>query len=459
MTSYDLIVLGGGPGGYVAAIRGAQLGLQVACVDENPSFGGTCLRVGCIPSKALLESSALYAETSKHFAKHGIQIDGVELDLAKMMKRKDQVVKALTGGVAALLKKNKVAAINGRGRLDTEGRVVVDGQDEPLEAKHVIVATGTRSADLAGVEIDGEKVVTSTEALAFDAVPERLVVIGAGYIGLEMGSVWNRLGSEVTVLEYLDRILPGMDAEVAKEAQKIFSKQGLEFELGRKVTGARRKGKGCVVESEGSDDIECDAVLLAVGRVPVTQDLGLEDLGIQLTERGYIQVDEHFRTAREGVYAIGDVIGGPQLAHKAEEEGIACVEGIVQGGGHVNYGAIPGVVYTDPEIASVGQTEEQLKEAEVPYRVGKFPFRGNGRARAIEGVDGFVKVLAHEETDRVLGVHILGAHAGDLIAEAVAAIEFGASAEDVLRTSHAHPTLAEAFKEAAMAVHGRAIHI
>ena len=458
MTAYDLVVLGGGPGGYVAAIRGAQLGLKVACVDENPAFGGTCLRVGCIPSKALLESSALYAETSKHLGKHGIQVEGVALDLAKMMKRKDQVVKALTGGVAALLKKNKVTTINARGRLDAEGRVVVEGQ-EPLEAEHVILATGTRSADLPGVEIDGEKVVTSTEALAFGAVPKKLVVIGAGYIGLEMGSVWNRLGSEVTVLEYLDRILPGMDAEVAKDAQKIFAKQGLKFELGRKVTGARKKGKGCVVESEGHDDISCDAVLLAVGRVPVTQDLGLEELGIQLTDRGYIEVDDHFRTARKGVYAIGDVIGGPQLAHKAEEEGVACVEGIVEGVGHVNYDAIPGVVYTDPEIASVGKTEEQLAEGGIPFRVGKFPFRGNGRARAIDGVDGFVKLLAHEETDRILGVHILGAHAGDLIAEAVAAIEFGASAEDVFRTSHAHPTLAEAFKEAALAAHGRAIHI
>lgn len=459
MTAYDLVVLGGGPGGYVAAIRGAQLGLKVACVDENPAFGGTCLRVGCIPSKALLESSALYMETSKHLAKHGIKVDGVELDLAKMMKRKDQVVKALTGGVSALLKKNKVTAINGRGRLDAEGRVVIDGEDEPLEAEHVILATGTRSADLPGVEVDGEKVVTSTEALAFDAVPKKLVVIGAGYIGLEMGSVWNRLGSEVVVLEYLDRILPGMDAEVAKEAQKIFAKQGLEFQLGRKVTGARKKGKGCVVESEGNDDIQCDAVLVAVGRVPVTQELGLEELGIQLTDRGYIEVDDHYMTARKGVYAIGDVIGGPQLAHKAEEEGIACVEGIVQGVGHVNYDAIPGVVYTEPEIASVGRNEEQLTEAGVAFKVGKFPFRGNGRARAIEGVDGFVKVLADEATDRVLGVHILGAHAGDLIAEAVAAMEFGASAEDVFRTSHAHPTLAEAFKEAALAAHGRAIHI
>lgn len=459
MTAYDLVVLGGGPGGYVAAIRGAQLGLKVACVDENPAFGGTCLRVGCIPSKALLESSALFAETSGHLARHGIKAEGVELDLPKMLKRKDQVVKALTGGVAALLKKNKVTTFNARGRLDAEGRVVVEGEKEPLQAEHVIVATGTRSADLPGVEIDGKKVVTSTEALAFDTVPKKLVVIGAGYIGLELGSVWNRLGSEVTVLEYLDRILPGMDAEVAKEAQKIFAKQGLKFELGRKVTGARKKGKGCVVESEGQDDVACDAVLLAVGRVPVTQDLGLDELGIQLTDRGYIEVDDHFRTARKGVYAIGDVIGGPQLAHKAEEEGIACVEGIVQGVGHVNYDAIPGVVYTDPEIASVGRNEEQLKEAGVPFRVGKFPFRGNGRARAIEGVDGFVKVLAHEETDRVLGVHILGAHAGDLIAEAVAAIEFGASAEDVFRTSHAHPTLAEAFKEAALAVHDRAIHI
>lgn len=458
MSQFDLIVIGGGPGGYVAAIRAAQLGLRVACVDENPSFGGTCLRVGCIPSKALLESSEKYLEATSHLKQHGIDVGEVNLDLPRMMKRKDAVVKALTGGVSALLKKNKITTFNTRARLEGKGAVSL-ASGETLSAQHIIVATGTRSADIAGVKVDGTKIVTSTEALEFKSVPKHLVVIGAGYIGLEMGSVWSRLGSKVSVLEYLDRILPGMDLEIATEAQKIFKKQGLDFHLERRVTAARKKGRGCVVESDGHDPIACDAVLLAVGRVPVSADLGLEALGVKTDKRGFIQVDENFATAEAGIFAIGDVIGGPQLAHKAEEEGIACVEQIVTGYGHVNYDAIPGVVYTHPEIATVGKTQEQLDQAAVHYNVGKFPFRGNGRARAIGSMDGFVKILSDKTTDRILGVHIIGPHAGNLIAEAVAAMEFGASAEDLARTSHAHPTLPEAIKEAALATAGRALHI
>lgn len=457
MQQFDLIVIGGGPGGYVAAIRGAQLGLQVACIDENQAFGGTCLRVGCIPSKALLESSEKYYQAHTHLKEHGIKVEGVTLDLERLMRRKAGVVKALTGGVSALLKKNKITTYNTRAELKGNGEVAL-ASGETISAKHIVLATGTRSADLAGIEVDGKKVVTSTEALELTSVPKHLVVIGAGYIGLELGSVWNRLGSKVTVLEYLDRILPGMDQETASEAQKIFKKQGLDFQLGRRVTGARKKGRGCIVESEGHDPITCDVVLLAVGRVPVTNGLNLDSFGIKTDKRGYIQVDANFATDGPGIFAVGDVIGGPQLAHKAEEEGIACVEKIVTGYGHVNYGAIPGVVYTHPEIATVGQTQEQLDEAGIAYNIGKFPFRGNGRARAISSLDGFVKILADKTTDRILGVHILGAHAGDLIAEAVTAIEFGASAEDLARTSHAHPTLPEAIKEAAMAVADRAIH-
>ena len=458
MQQFDLIVIGGGPGGYVAAIRGAQLGLNVACIDENQAFGGTCLRVGCIPSKALLQSSETYHQAQTNLAEHGIQVEGVSLDLGRLMKRKTGVVKALTGGVGALLKKNKITTYNTRAELKSNGEVGLSS-GETISAKHIILATGTRPADLTGVEVDGKRIVTSTEALELSSVPKRLVVIGAGYIGLELGSVWNRLGSKVTVLEYLDRILPGMDQETANEAQKVFSKQGLDFRLGRRVTGARRKGRGCIVESEGHDPISCDIVLLAVGRVPVTNGLNLDSLGIKTNKRGYIQVDANFATDAPGVFAVGDVIGGPQLAHKASEEGVACVEKLVTGYGHVNYGAIPGVVYTHPEIATVGQTQEQLDKAEIAYNVGKFPFRGNGRARTMSRIDGFVKILADKATDRILGVHILGAHAGDLIAEAVTAIEFGSSAEDLARTSHAHPTLPEAIKEAAMAVTDQAIHI
>ena len=460
MKRHDLIVIGAGPGGYVAAIRAAQLGLDTACIEKEPALGGTCLRIGCIPSKALLESSELYHECRHNIGAHGITLGDVGFDLQQMLKRKDGVVKALTGGVAGLFKKNKVTRYEGHARLAGGGKVVVaakDGEQE-LEAKHIVIATGSKVAPLRGVALDGDRIGTSTEALSYPAVPERLVVIGAGYIGLEMGSVWLRLGAKVTVLEYLDRILPGMDGELAAEAQKLFEKQGFAFHLGAKVTRARVESGRCVVEVEGAEPVECDRVLVAVGRVPNTDDLGLEAAGLSLDERGRVPVDDHFATPVAGVYAIGDVIRGPMLAHKAEDEGIACVEHIVTGYGHVNYDAIPGVVYTHPEIASVGRTEEQLREAGIEYRRGTFPFRANGRARALNQVDGKVKVLADARTDRVLGVHIIGPRAGDLIAEAAVAIEFGASSEDLARSSHAHPTLPEAVKEAALAVHGRAIH-
>lgn len=463
MTQYDLIVIGAGPGGYVAAIRGAQLGLNVACIEKEPALGGTCLRVGCIPSKALLESSELYAEASgKGLSEHGMVIDSVKLDLAKMLARKDSVVKGLTQGIAGLFKKNKVTRYEGTARMLGGGKINVETKDGPqeLEAKNIIIATGSKVATLPGVELDGDRIGTSTEALDYPAVPKHLVVIGAGYIGLELGSVWKRLGSKVTVVEYLDRILPGMDSETAKAAHKILEKQGLEFRLGAKVKSAKPQGKTkCVVEIDGQEAIECDRVLLAVGRKPNTDGLGLEAAGITLDERGRVPVGDHFETAVPGVYAIGDVIRGAMLAHKAEEEGVACAEYIVTGYGHVNYDAIPGVAYTNPEIASVGKTEEQLQEAGVEYRKGKFPFLANGRAKALNQTDGFVKILADKRTDRVLGVHIIGPRAGDLIAEAAMAIEFGASSEDIARTSHAHPTLAEVVKEAAFAVDGRAIHI
>ena len=460
MQSHDLIVIGGGPGGYTAAIRAAQLGLRVACVEKEKSLGGTCLRVGCIPSKALLESSELYERARSQFARHGIVASGIELDLARMLKRKDEVVASLTYGVASLVRKHKVTRYQGTARFVSPSRLQVtrsNGSQE-LTGQHVVIATGSKSVSLPGIEMDGDRIGTSTEALSYEEVPSRLAVIGAGYIGLELGSVWRRLGSEVTVFEYLDRILPGMDQEVAEVARKDFARQGIEFRLGRKVTGARAVGNHCVVETEGEKPVACDRILVAAGRKPSTDGLGLGAAGVELDGAGRIEVDEGFQTSAEGVYAIGDVIRGPMLAHKAEDEGIACVERIVTGYGHVNYDAIPGVVYTHPEIASVGKTEEQLKVAGVPFRRGVFPFVANGRARALDDTRGFVKMLAHAETDRVLGVHIIGPRAGDLIAEAAVAIEFGASSEDIARSSHAHPTLAEAIKEAALGVEDRQIH-
>ncbi len=462
MKSHDLVVIGAGPGGYVAAIRAAQLGLNTACVELEKPLGGTCLRIGCIPSKALLESSHLYDEAQHGFASRGITVGKLGIDLSKMLAHKDQVVKSLTGGIDGLFRKNKVTRYFGRGRLDGAGRVVVDladGGREELTAKHVIVATGSVPATLPNIDIDGELVTSSTEALSYPAVPGHLVVIGGGYIGLEMGTVWRRLGSKVTVLEFLDRILPVSDAEIAKEAEKIFRKQGLDIRLGVKVTGVKRNRNSVDVEVEGGDTVRCDRVLMAVGRRPYTSGLGLETVGVETDRRGFIPVDEHYQTAAANVYAIGDVIGGAMLAHKAEEEGIACVERIVTGYGHVNYDAIPSVVYTSPEVAAVGKTEEELKAAGVEYKKGTFPFIANGRAKAVGHTEGKVKILADAKTDRVLGVHILGPHAGDLIAECTTAMEFGASSEDIARTCHAHPTLSEAVKEAALAVDGRAIHI
>jgi dihydrolipoamide dehydrogenase len=463
MPRHDIIVIGGGPGGYVASLRAAQLGFDVACVELEDALGGTCVRVGCIPSKALLESSERYhqAHTGVELEDHGVVTNGATLDLARMLARKDEVVKANSDGVAFLFKKNKVTRYLGRGELTEPGRVRVHGQGEPeeLEAEHVIIATGSSVAGLPGVEFDGDRVGSSTEALAYDEVPGRLIVIGAGYIGLELGSVWRRLGSEVTVLEYLDRILPGMDLDLAKEALKAFRKQGIEFRLGAKVTGARADGAGAVVELEGGERLEADRVLVAVGRKPNTEGLGLDALGVEVDERGRVKVDDRFRTNVAGVYAIGDVIAGPMLAHKAEEEGVALVEMLAGKAGHVDYGVIPGIVYTEPEIATVGRSEEQLKEEGVAYRKGVFPFQANGRARALGATEGKVKILADADSDRILGVHIIGARAGDLIAEAVAAMSFGASSEDLARTVHAHPTLSELVREAALAVDGRALHI
>jgi dihydrolipoamide dehydrogenase len=457
---HDLVVIGGGPGGYIAAIRAAQLGLDTACVEKEPLLGGTCLRVGCIPSKALLESSERFAEARHGLELHGVQVSDVRLDLPTMLKRKDAIVRQLTNGVAGLFKKNKVTRYAGLGTFKGPGLVEVQSETAPvlLEASHVIIATGSEVTPLAGVELDGDRIGTSTEALAYPQVPEHLVVIGAGVIGLELGSVWSRLGARVTVLEYLDRILPGTDTEIATLARKLFEKQGLTFRLGVRVTGARREGDGCVVTADGLEPIACDRVLLAVGRRPNTRGLGLEQLGLTLDARGRVPTDTHFRTTVPGVYAIGDVIAGPMLAHKAEEEGVACVEYIATGHGHVNYDAIPNVVYTAPEIATVGKSEEELVAAGVPYRKGTFPFMANGRAKALAQTDGLVKVLAHRDTDRLLGIHIVGPRAGDLIAEAAVAMEYGATSEDVARACHAHPTLAEALKEAALAVDGRTLN-
>jgi dihydrolipoamide dehydrogenase len=457
---FDLIVIGGGPGGYVAAIRAAQLGLKVACVEREPALGGTCLRVGCIPSKVLLESSERFHAARTGLAAHGVRVASVELDLPTLLKRKDTVVATLTKGIEALFKKNQITRHLGHGRLAGPGKVGVERADGTVEltAKHIILATGSKAAGLPGVELDGDRVGTSTEALSYPEVPKHLVVIGAGYIGLELGCVWQRLGARVTVLEFLDRILPGMDSELAGEAHRLFARQGLEFRLGTRVKAARRHGDGCRVEVEQGDPVECDRVLLAVGRVPNTDHLGLETVGLTLDDRGRIPVDERFATRAASVYAIGDVIRGPMLAHKAEEEGVAVAEQIATGHGHVDYTLIPGVVYTHPEIATVGQTEDALKAAGVPYRKGVFPFLASGRARSHGDTDGKVKILAHAQTDRVLGVHIIGPDAGELISEACAAMAFGASSEDLARVCHPHPTLSEALKEAALAVDGRAIH-
>ena len=455
--THDLLILGAGPAGYVAAIRAAQLGLDVACVDKHEALGGTCLRVGCIPSKALLESSELYEQTVAHLADHGIDAGEVKLDLLKMQKRKDGVVKALTSGVKGLFKKNKITAYHGNASFNDDKSVQVG--DDRITAKHVLIATGSVPSTLPGVDLSLDRVDTSTEALEYTEVPKKLAIIGAGVIGLEIGSVWRRLGSEVTVLEYLNRILPGMDDEIAKEAHKVFVKQGIKFELGSKVTGVKSTKKGVTVERDGADPVQADRVLVAVGRKPNTEGLNLDKVGVKLDDKGRIEVNGRYETAVEGVYAVGDVVAGPMLAHKAEEEGVACVEMIATGHGHVDYSTVAGVVYTHPEIASVGATEAELKEQGVEYKKGVFPFLANGRAKAIDQTEGKVKILAHAVTDRVLGVHIIGQSAGDLIAECSTAMAFGASSEDIGRAVHAHPTLTEAVKEAALGVAGRSIHI
>jgi len=460
-TTHDLIVIGGGPGGYVAAIRAAQRGLSAAVVEREPALGGTCLRVGCIPSKALLESSHKYEEAGHDLAAHGVRVGGVALDLATLMKRKDDVVSTLAKGIDALLKKHTITRYAGTGRLAGPGKVAVtaaDGAVSMLESPRVILAVGSVPVVLTGIEADGDRVGTSTEALRYPEVPGHLVVIGGGYIGLELGSVWRRLGSRVTVLEYADRILLGIDGDIAAEALGLFRKQGLDIRLGVKVTSARADGAGCIVEVEGGEPIRCDRVLAATGRRPATGDVGLDTVGIQPDARGFIPVDGEFRTTAAGVWAIGDCIAGPMLAHKAEEDGVACVDGMTGGWAHVDYDLVPAVVFTHPEIAAVGKTEEQLEAEGVAFKKGVFPFRGNGRARTLGDTTGKVNVLADAASDRVLGVHIIGPEAGNLVAEAATAMTFGATAEDIARVCHAHPTLPEALKEAALAVAGQAIH-
>jgi dihydrolipoamide dehydrogenase len=462
---FDLVVIGAGPGGYVAAIRAAQLGMKVACIDRRATLGGTCLNIGCIPSKALLDSSELYSVTKSKLAVHGVEVSKVGLDLKKMLERKDKVVKGLTDGVAYLFKKNKITPIHGSARLAGRGRVIVKSADKSettVEASNILLATGSEPMSLPGVPFDGESIVSSTEALSFDKVPSHFIVVGGSYIGLELGSVWSRLGSKVTVVEFLPHLVPTGDREMTGLLHKTLVKQGLTFQLETKITSAvKQKGKVTVTgELKGEKIVlEGDKVLIAIGRKPVTAGLGLEEIGVAVEPRsGRITVDENFRTSAEGIYAIGDLIAGPMLAHKAQDEGIAFAERLAGNKAHVNYAAIPGVIYTWPELASVGATEEELKQKGIDYRVGRFPFAANGRARCMGETEGLVKMLADARSDRMLGVHILGPRASDMIAEGVLALEFSASSEDVARTSHAHPTLSEAFREAALAVDGRAIH-
>jgi dihydrolipoamide dehydrogenase len=465
--NYDVVVIGGGPGGYVAAIRAAQLGFRTACIEKRGRLGGTCLNIGCIPSKALLNSSERFAEARQGMAAHGIKLAGVELDLAAMMASKDKVVDGLTKGVELLFRKNKIDYIRGAGRLAAPGRIEVTLDavgTRSVTAKHIVIATGSDSLPLPGVTIDEKRIVTSTGALALDQVPKHLAVIGGGYIGLEMGSVWRRLGAGVTVIEFLDRIVPGIDGEIAKQFQRLLGRQGFTFKLGSKVTAAAPGDAGVTLTIEPAaggapETLTADVVLVAIGRRPYTEGLGLDQVGVALDQRGRIVTDGHFATNVPGLYAIGDVIAGPMLAHKAEEEGIALAERLAGMAGHVNYETVPGIVYTWPELATVGKTEEELKAAGIAYAVGKFPFTANSRARCNLDTDGLVKILADAATDRVLGVHILGPDAGTMIHECIMAMEFGGSAEDIARAFHAHPTLNEAIKEAALAVDGRAIHI
>src|SRR5215217_2318759 len=467
MATYDLVVIGTGPGGYVCAVRAAQLGMKVAVVEKNATLGGTCLNIGCMPSKALLHASEMFEEAGHSFAKMGVSVSPPKLDLPAMMSFKQQGIDGNVKGVDFLMKKNKIDVISGNGKILGTGKVEVsgtNGKTQSLQTKNIVIATGSDIARLKGIEIDEKRIVSSTGALSLERVPERLLIVGAGVIGLELGSVWHRLGAAVTVVEFLDRILPGMDGEVARQFQRILEKQGFAFKLGAKVTGVDTSGKTLAAKVEpaaggASETIEADVVLVCIGRVPYTEGLGLKEAGVALDNRGRVQIDAHFSTSVKGVYAIGDVVAGPMLAHKAEDEGVAVAEIIAGQAGHVNYDVIPNVVYTFPELASVGKSEEELKEAGVTYKVGKFPFTANGRAKVNLQTDGFVKILADAKSDRVLGVHILGPDAGNMIAEAAVAMEFGAAAEDIARTCHAHPTLTEAVKEAALAVGKRSIHM
>lgn len=466
--TYDVIIIGAGPGGYVAAVRAGQLGLKTAIVEKREKLGGTCLNVGCIPSKALLQSSHHFEMAEHEFADHGIKAN-VSLDLKTMLGRKDKVVDDLTNGVAFLMKKNKVDHIVGTGVVTAQGEVTVTPsgkgkKKQVLKTKNIIIATGSETSPLAGVDIDEKQIVTSTGALELPKVPKSMVVIGAGVIGLELGSVWRRLGAEVTVVEFLDVVLPGMDGEVSKNMQRILKKQGMKFKMKTKVTGAKTAKSGVTLTMEPRDGgdaetMKADVVLVSIGRRPYIESLGLDKVGVKVSDRGFVEVDADFQTNVEGIYAIGDVIGGAMLAHKAEDEGMVCVEIMAGQTGHIDYDAIPGIVYTHPEVASVGKTEEQLKEAGVEYNAGKFPFSANSRARCNGDADGFVKILADAKTDAILGCHIIGPQGGDLIQEVVNVIEFGGSAEDLARISHGHPGLPEAVKEAGLGAAGRAIHI
>tara|TARA_A100001015_G_scaffold315258_1_gene426651 strand:+ start:1354 stop:2760 length:1407 start_codon:yes stop_codon:yes gene_type:complete len=465
-NNFDLVVIGGGPGGYVCAIRAAQLGLKTACVESRGSLGGTCLNVGCIPSKSLLNLSENYHKAKKDFDKQGIEIEGIKLNIEKMMSNKNKSVQVLTKGVEFLFKKNKVTYFKGKGVLFSKNDIVVyenSNKRVNIKSKNIVIATGSTASSLPSIEINEKNIVSSTGALSFDKVPTNLAVIGGGYIGLEMGSVWSRLGSNVTVIEYLDFITPGMDREISNEFQKILSKQGIKFKMGSKVESVEDKGKSVLisytnVKNLKKEVIEVDKVLVSVGRKPYTEGLNLSKVGIQKDSKGRIEVNNKLQTSVSNIYAIGDVIKGPMLAHKAEEEGIAVAEILAGQAGHVNYDVIPGVIYTSPEVATVGKTEEQLKEENKSYKTGKFPFLANSRAKVNNETEGFVKILADSKTDKVLGVHIIGPHCGDMIAEMALAMEFGASAEDIARTCHAHPTHTEAIKEAALAVDKRPIH-
>jgi dihydrolipoamide dehydrogenase len=465
MATYDLVVIGTGPGGYVCAVRAAQLGMKVAVVEKDATLGGTCLNVGCMPSKALLHASEMFEEAGHSFAKMGVSVPAPKLDLPSMMNFKQQGIDGNVKGVEFLMKKNKIDVVSGTGKVLGTGKVEVTGsKTQTLETKNIVIATGSDIARLKGIEIDEKRIVSSTGALSLDKVPGKLLIVGAGVIGLELGSVWHRLGSRVTVVEFLDRILPGMDGEVAKQFQRILEKQGFAFKLGAKVTGVDTSGKTLSAKVEpaaggAAETLEADVVLVCIGRVPYTEGLGLKEAGVALDNRGRVQIDPHFATSVKGVYAIGDVVAGPMLAHKAEDEGVAVAEILAGQAGHVNYDVIPGVVYTTPEVSAVGKTEEELKQAGVAYTAGKFPFTANGRSKVNQTTEGFVKVLADAKTDRVLGVHIIGREAGEMIHEAAVLMEFGGSAEDLARTCHAHPTRSEAIKEAALAVGKRAIHM